>query len=136
MTETAGVTTDVANDPTVGTSPERHDPSHCSRCGELVMSNRCGKSLLAQGKSKDEGPAAQKQSIHDSSDPDPEDGQPQITRAEMQRLQSALAKARAELPRRYWEKIWDLKIEAAEASVQQMRLRRRWLRMARGGNSE
>ena len=76
VTETAGVTTDVANDPTVGTSPERHDPSHCSRCGELVMCNRCGKSLLVQGKSKDEGAAAQEQSIHDSTVSDPEDGQP------------------------------------------------------------
>ena len=53
----------------------------------------------------------------------------------MQRLRSALAKARAELPRRYWEKIWDLKIEAAEASVQQMRLERRWLRMAKGATA-
>lgn len=50
VTETAGVTTDVANDPTVGKTLEVHNPYDCSKCGGDVTCNHCGSSLLVDGR--------------------------------------------------------------------------------------
>lgn len=50
VTETAGVTTDVANDPTVGDSSEDIEHHLCLLCGQAVMCKKCGRSLLVDNK--------------------------------------------------------------------------------------
>lgn len=47
VTETAGVTTDVANDPTVG-SPTSEMPSFCTLCGDQIRCFECGKPPLEE----------------------------------------------------------------------------------------
>lgn len=44
VTETAGVTTDVANDPTVGASSL--EVYFCTMCGDILKCRSCGKSAM------------------------------------------------------------------------------------------
>ena len=45
VTETAGVTTDVANDPTVG-APSLQLPCFCTMCGDQLKCYKCGASAM------------------------------------------------------------------------------------------
>jgi DNA-directed RNA polymerase II subunit RPB9 len=53
VTATAGVTTDVANDPTVGATSDE-SPYFCAMCGEELRCNECGKGGLGDLDATDE----------------------------------------------------------------------------------
>ena len=93
VTETAGVTTDVANDPTVGTHSHESDLYGCEMCDERVTCNRCGNNLLVHRKSGKEEEDTQDQFPDDGTLTVPSDGQLHFTRAEADRLIDVLVRA-------------------------------------------
>jgi hypothetical protein len=56
-TATAGTTTDVANDPTVGDTPDEM-PLFCAMCGGELRCNECGQGTLGDSEAIDQVEAA------------------------------------------------------------------------------
>ena len=109
VTETAGVTTDVANDPTVGTSFEAlvprllklsRDPVVCSECEDELHVDECAEDVDATTQdTPGNGPDG----------PIPSSEESNLTQAQARRMFRFITKARAELPGRVAGKILAIK---------------------------